>query len=165
MKYKEVSIGIVSIASIFLGYILYVYYSFSYKSWNDSIAMLLISVPIFAISFFIFKYRYASWIKKGVIFILVFIIIVIAIVILINGKNNYRDHELKNNGFTTTAKIINFQTVKHKRSDTYYATFTYFYRNKKYIQRVNNDDKIYQINQTVTIRISSKNPEMFKLIK
>lgn len=76
----------------------------------------------------------------------------------------YRERQLTQNGVPTIATVIGFKT-SHTRGSTYhYAVFEYSCDQKYYLQKVNNDDDFYRLNDTLRMVCSSNDPEIFKIL-
>jgi hypothetical protein len=96
----------------------------------------------------------------------VFPMVVISMLILLLiyfKQQEVLEEEIKSYGLTTYGKVIGFE-VGFGRSRTKYATFTYTFENKQYIHRIKNYNKQYHLNQSLTLLISKRNPEIFKIM-
>ena len=76
----------------------------------------------------------------------------------------YQYNQLSKFGTTTFGKVIGFETEYKRSGTTHYATLEYNFDNETYNQKIKNNDNSYSINDSVNLLISSKDPELFKLL-
>lgn len=162
-KKKKQIFSIFSVIFIGVGYYLAVYQSFSYQSFNHNLGGIIILLGIFCLKIFWFRWR-----KKWSHIILT-IIAIATIIFIYFQRENFIDQEVNQNGVIVKAQIIGFESNKNNllsRRYRKYATFRYSFRDKIYIQRVECfDENECQLHQIFNIKISQKNPEIFKKIK
>lgn len=164
-KRNKIIVSIVATILIFVGYYLSVYNSFSYQSNNDITGnvMMIISISLFPMLWLNIG-KNSKWEKFATIAPMV-IISIFLIIVMISKKNEYLEDELNKYGTNTIGKVTGFEIETHKSSKTDYATFKYEFENKQFIQRIENYDNEYELNQNLNIKISKINPEMFKIIE
>jgi hypothetical protein len=163
-KKNKILVSLIAIFLIFIGYYLAVYKSFGYQSNNDTIGnvMILISIGIIPMLWLNIN-KNSKW--KKYIYILPMVIIgIIIIIVTLAKKKKYLEEEINKYGKNAIGKVIGFEVGKG-RSKRHYVTFKYEFENKQYIQRIENYDDEYEINQNLNLKISKRNPEMFKLIE
>ena len=164
-KRNKVIVSILATILIFVGYYLAIYKSFSYQSNNDTIGnvMMLISISLFPMLWLNIAEN-SKW-KKYVYVVPMVIIGIILVIVMIAKKKEYLEGELSKYGNDIVGKVIGFEVENHRRSKTDYATFKYEFENKQFIQRIENYDNEYELNQNLKLKISKRNPEMFKIIE
>ncbi len=92
------------------------------------------------------------------------IIGVILVFVMIAKKKEYLEVEISKYGNDAIGKVIGFEVGKG-RSKRHYVTFKYEFENKQFIQRFENYYNDYKLNQNLSLKISKRNPEMFKIIE
>ena len=164
-KRNKIVVSVIATILIFVGYYLAIYKSFSYQSNNDTIgnAMMIISIGLFPMLWLNIAEN-SKWKKYAYVAPMV-IISIILIILMMAKKKEYLEEELKKYGINANGKVIGFEVENHRSSKTDYATFKYEYENKQYTQRIENYDDEYKINQNLNLKISKRNPEMFKIIE
>ena len=163
-KRNKIVVSVIATILIFVGYYIAIYKSFSYQSSNQTIgnAMMLISISLFPM-LWLNVAENSKW-KKYVYVAPMVVIGIIIVILTIAKKKEYLEEEINKYGKNTLGKVIGFEVGKG-RSNTHYATFKYVFENKQYIQRIENYDDEYTINQNLQLKISKVNPEMFKIIE
>ena len=164
-KRKKIIVSIIAFFFIFLGYYLAVYKSFSYQSNNQTIGnvLMIISIIIFPMLWYDAGENPSV---KSKIFLIPNVFIAIGIVIgVISLRDNYLKNEINNYGTKVIGKVSGFEIETHRRGKTDYATFIYEFENKRFVQRIENYDNEYKLNQNLNIKISKRNPEMFEIIE
>lgn len=164
-KKNKIIVSVVATILIFTGYYLVVYKSFNYQSSNQTIGnvMMLISISLFPM-LWLDVAENSKW-KKYVYVAPMVVIGIILIVFNMIKKNEYLKEELDKYGIEIEGKVIGFEVEHRRRSKTDYATFKYQFENKQYKQRIENYDNEYNLNQNLNLKISKRNPEMFKIIE
>jgi heme/copper-type cytochrome/quinol oxidase subunit 4 len=164
-KRNKIIVSVIATFLIFIGYYLAIYKSFSYQSNNDTIGnvMMIISIGLFPMLWLNIAEN-SKWKKYAYVAPMVIISIVL-IIMMIAKKKEYLEKELKEYGKDVVGRVTGFEVEHHRRSKTDYATFKYEFENKQYIQRIENYDYEYKINQNLNLKISKRNPEMFKIIE
>ena len=158
-KRKKLIVSIIAVFLIFLGYYLAVYKSFNYQSSNQTIGnvLMIISIIIFPMLWYDGGENPTSKSKK---FLIPNVIIAIGIIVgVISLRNNYLTNELNNYGTKVIGKVSGFEIETQRSGKTDYATFKYEFENKHYLQRIENYDNEYKLNQNLNIKISKRNPE------
>jgi branched-subunit amino acid transport protein AzlD len=163
-KRNKIVVSVIATILIFVGYYLAIYKSFSYQSNNDTIGnvLMLISIGVFPMLWLNSSENF-KW-KKYVYVLPMVIVGIIIIIVTITKKKEYLDEEINKYGKNTVGKVIGFEVGKG-RSKTRYATFKYVFKKKQYVQRIENYDDEYKLNQILNVKISERNPEMFKIVK
>jgi hypothetical protein len=163
-KRNKIIVSVFATILIFTGYYLAIYKSFSYQSSNQTIGnvMMLISIGLFPM-LWLNVAENSKW-KKYVYVAPMVVIGIIIVILTIAQKKEYLEEELNKYGNKALGKVIGFEVGKG-RSKTNYATFKYMFENEHYIQRIENYDDEYKINQNLNLLISKRNPEMFKIIE
>jgi hypothetical protein len=163
-KRNKVIVSIIAIILIFVGYYLAIYKSFSYQSNNHTIGnvMILISISIFPMLWLNITEK-SKW-RKYVYVAPMVIIGVILVFVMIAKKKEYLEVEISKYGNDAIGKVIGFEVGKG-RSKRHYVTFKYEFENKQFIQRFENYYNDYKLNQNLSLKISKRNPEMFKIIE
>lgn len=164
-KRNKIIVSVIATILFFVGYYLSVYKSFSYQSSNDSTgnAMMIISIGIFPMLWLNIAEN-SKW-KKYVYVVPMVIISCILVFVMIAKKKEYLEDELNKYGQVAVGKVIGFEVEHTRRSKFEYATFKYEYENKQFIQKTENFDNEYKIDQILNLKISKRNPEMFKIIE
>ena len=164
LKRNKIVVSVIATILIFTGYYLAIYKSFSYQSNNDTIGnvMMLISISLFPM-LWLNIYENSKW-KKYIYIVPMVIIGIIITIVTIVKKKEYLEEEINKYGKNAVGKVIGFEVGKG-RSKRHYATFKYEFENKQYIQRIDNYDDEYVINQILNLKISKRNPEIFKIIE
>ncbi len=75
----------------------------------------------------------------------------------------YQENQLSKYGKNVTGKVIGFETEYRRRGSTTYAKLEYNFDDEFYNQKIENVNDFYQINDSVKLLISSKDPELIKL--
>ncbi len=163
-KNNKILVSVIATILIFIGYYLAVYKSFSYQSNNDTIGnvMMLISISLFPMLWLNINEN-SKW-KKYVYVLPMVIIGIIIIIVTIAKKKEYLEEEINKYGKNAVGKVIGFEVGKG-RSKRHYVTFKYEFENKQFIQRFENYYDEYELNQNLNLKISKRNPEMFKIIE
>ena len=164
-KRNKIIVSIIATILIFVGYYLSVYKSFSYQSKNDTIGnvMMIISIGLFPMLWLNIAEN-SKWKKYAYVAPMV-IIGCILVFVMIAKKKEYLEEELNKYGQVAIGKVIGFQVEHTRRSKFDYATFKYEYENKQFIQKTENFDNEYKIGQILNLKISKRNPEMFKIVE
>ncbi|MCL9771046.1 hypothetical protein NAT47_11530 [Flavobacterium sp. HXWNR69] len=164
-KRNKIIVSLIATILIFVGYYLAIYKSFSYQSNNDTIGniMMIISIGLFPMLWLNISEN-SKW-KKYVYVIPMVIVGIIIVIVTITKKKEYLEKELDKYGQKAVGKIIGFEVEHTRRSKFEYATFKYKYKNKQFIQKTENFDNEYKIDQILNLKISKRNPEMFKIIE
>jgi hypothetical protein len=160
-KGQKTAITVIGLSISLFGLYLSIFNSFNYKSKNEIIGFVLFFIPIFIclmIGFNIKKYTES----KIDLFIIVVITTFIIFFIMQFRKLNL-EYELEKYGIETSGKVINFETEKRKTYSVKYAVFKYVFKTKINIQRIDNNDFNFKIDQNFKLRISKRKPEMFKI--
>lgn len=76
----------------------------------------------------------------------------------------YRENQFSKYGKTTFGKVIGFESEYKKSSTKHFATLEYNFDDETYNQKIEDDNNLYNVNDSVTILISTEAPELFKLI-
>ena len=163
-KKNKIIVSIIALILIFVGYYLAIYKSFSYQSNNDTIGnvIMLISIGLFPMLWLNINEN-SKW-KKYIYIVPMIIIGIVIIIVTIAKKKEYLEEEINKYGKNAVGKVIGFEVGKG-RSKRHYVTFEYEFENKQYIQRIENYDNEYVISQNLNLKISKRNPEMFKIIE
>jgi hypothetical protein len=156
---------ILAILLIFIGYYISVYKSFSYQSNNQAIGAVIIIICISLIPIIWSGIRIISNWKKYLYAILMTPIAFIVIFITIESKKNHLKNELLQNGINRKGEVIGFEIESRKGRKTKYAKISYEFQNKKLIQRIENKNNEYKLNQKLILNISKLHPEMFEIVK
>ncbi|WP_264565065.1 hypothetical protein [Flavobacterium sp. N3904] len=85
--------------------------------------------------------------------------VVISIIIIIGisiKRENYLEGELNKNGINRIGKVTGFEIEHYRRSKTDYAIFKYEFENKQFIQRIENYDNEYKLNQNLCLTKKSR---------
>jgi uncharacterized membrane protein len=166
-KSNKIIVSIIATVLIFVGYYLSVYKSFSYQSKNDTIGnvMMIISIGLFPMLWLNIAEN-SKWKKYAYVMPMV-IIGCVLVFVMITKKKEYLEEELNKYGQVVVGKVIGFEVEHTRRSKFDYATFKYEYEyeNKQFIQKTENFDSEYRIDQILNLKISKRNPEMFKIIE
>jgi cell division protein FtsL len=164
-KRNKIIIAAVLVVLAVIGYYLAVYQSFAYQSNNNTIGNGIISFSIIAIQMLWLNISDDSKWRKFLSFSAVVVSLIVIFVITFNQQEQYLEEELQNYGVNSIGTVIGFEVETHRRSpDTQYATFNYRFENKVLIQRVENYDNEYSLNQKLNLKISKRHPEMFKIM-
>lgn len=163
-KRNKVVVSLIATILIFVGYYLSIYKSFGYQSNNETIGnvMMIISIIVFPM-LWLNNTENSKW-KKYVYVVPMVIISIVLIILMIGKKKEYLEEELNKYGQDAIGKVIGFEVEHHRRSKTDYATFKYEFENKQFIQRIQNRDNEYKLNQKLDLKISKRDPEMFKVL-
>lgn len=164
-KKNKIIVSVLALLLIIFGYYLAIYKSFSYQSSNQTIGnvMILSCISLFPMLWLNISEN-SRWKKYIYVIPMVIIGSGIAIGIMIKRKN-YLKEELNKYGINTAGIVTGFEVEHHRRSKTDYATFKYEFENRQFIQRIENYDDEYKLNQSLNIRISKRSPEMFEIIE
>ena len=81
-----------------------------------------------------------------------------------NLARQYKEDQLTNNGVRVVATVIGFKTSHTRRSVYHYAVFDYSCGQKRYLQKVSNEDDFYRLNDTLQLICSANDPEIFKIL-
>ena len=165
-KRNKIIVSIIAIFLIFVGYYLSIYKSFSYQSSNDTYGnvMMIISISLFPMLWLNIG-KNSKWEKFATIAPMVIISFVLIIGMGIK-RDEYLENELNKNGTNSIGVITGFEIETHRRGrQTDYATFKYEFEHKQLIQRIENYDNEYKLNQNLKLKISKNNPEMFKILE
>ena len=76
----------------------------------------------------------------------------------------YQDNQLSKFGTTTFGKVIGFETQYKRVGTKHYATIEYSFDNNFYNQKIKNDNDFYNLNDSVKLLISTKDPELLKVL-
>ena len=163
-KRNKIAVSVIAIILIFVGYYLAIYKSFGYKSNNDTIGNVMMLISIGSFPMLWLNLLENSKGEKYQFVVPMVIVSMILIFVTMKKKEEYLEEEINNYGINANGNVIGFEIGKG-RSRTHYATFKYEFENKQYIQRIENYDDEYKINQNLNLKISKKNPEMFKIIE
>jgi hypothetical protein len=164
-KRNKIIVSVIATILIFIGYYLAIYKSFKYQSSNETIGnvMMLISIGLFPM-LWLNVAENSKW-KKYVYVAPMVVVGIVLIVFNMTKKKEYLEEELDKYGMATEGKVIGFEVKHRRRSKTDYATFIYQFENQQYKQRIKNYDNEYKLNQNLKLKISKRNPEMFKIIE
>ena len=165
-KRDKILVSVIATIIIFVGYYLAIYKSFSYQSKKFMIGnvMMLISLSLFPMLWL----NIAEYSKKKIyVYIVAPLVFIgfISVFVTIAKKIEYLEEELNKHGINVVGKVIGFEVERHRRTKTEHATFKYEFENKQFIQRIENYDDEYKLNQNLNLKISKRNPEMFKIIE
>lgn len=163
-KYKIV-VSVFATVLIFIGYYLSVYKSFNYQSNNDSYGnvLMIISIGMFPMLWLNIS-RHPQWEKYATIIPMVVFSFII-ILGLSAKRKEYLEIELYKYGTNSIGIVTGFEIETHRRGkQTDYATFKYELRSKQFIQRVENYEGQFKLHQNLNLKISKRNPEMFKIL-
>ena len=164
-KYK-ISIAIILISVIGLGYHLSVYNAYHYQSSNNTLGGLLI-----IISFIIYPLPWIDINKnklRKILFSITMTIIALVVIIQLTAlRHKYEKTEIASNPAYAEARIVGFESSRLGRRSRKrnYATISYYFNNKEIIQRIEYHKPIYKRGQIIKVRFSSKYPEMFEVQK
>ena len=164
-KRNKIIVSVIAIVLIIIGYYLSVYKSFGYQSNNDTTGnvLMLISIGLFPMLWLNIADN-SKW-KKYVYVVPMVIVGCILVFVVMAKKREYLEEELSKYGQVAVGKVIGFE-VEHTRRSTFdYATFKYEYQSKQFIQKTENFDNEYKIDQILNLKISKRKPEMFKIIE
>lgn len=164
-KRNKIIVSILALLLIFFGYYLAIYKSFNYQSSNQTIGgvMILTCISLFPMLWLNIS-KNPRWKKYVYTIPIVIIGSGIVIGIMIKRKNHLKE-ELNKYGINTVGIVTGYEVEHHRRNKTDYATFKYEFENKQFIQRIENYDDEYKLNQSLNIRISKRSPEMFEIIE
>ncbi len=151
-----------------VGYYLFVYNSYGYKSWNDLIGGTISVVAIiFILMSFIDSPNDHKWYEvKSLKFYIPSLLLALAIVYVLTFKRNeFYDQQAS---VSTLAEIIGkeqVQTFSRNKSNRIrtYATIRYFDNDQEIIQRISDYHGVYNVGQFVPIKYSENHPELFKI--
>jgi hypothetical protein len=79
-------------------------------------------------------------------------------------QRQYCQKQLKNHGIIAYARVTELFTRKHKNGVTHYAKFEYTINGKIWFQKLVNRQSRFELNDSLKIRCSSEEPEIFELI-
>lgn len=79
-------------------------------------------------------------------------------------QSMYRSYQLSRFGTTAFAKVIGFESEYRRNGSANYATLQYDFENEIYNQKTENDDGFYQLDDSVKILFSKKDPELFEVV-
>ena len=158
-KKNKVIATIVAIILAATGYYLAIYKSFAYQSSNETYGTTMVVIAIAAIQMMWLNIKGETATKQKIhIFILVPMAIIIIIAVMMLKATNL-NAELDQNGENTVAKVIGFETEGRRNRE--YVVIQYRYNNTVIVQRFENYDKKYLVNQQINIKFSKNNPEIF----
>lgn len=75
----------------------------------------------------------------------------------------YQDNQLSKYGEKITGKVIGFESEYRRGGSKTYAKLEYIFEEEWYNQKIENDNNYYQLNDSVRILISSKDPELIRV--
>ena len=119
-----------------------------------------------------YSYLYTIWIKKdngeskflsnlrsiGTALVFLFLIYV-----LFNLEGKYKKNELDKYGVVVKGRVIDIEKSGF-RIPHYYAIFEYSFDKIKYLQSINDDERVFKSPDSLTIRCSSHDPELCNVI-
>lgn len=163
-KRNKIIVSFFAVILVAVGYYLAVYESYGYGSKNDIYGgvMIMISIGIIEMMWLNMD-RYAN--KNTFQVALLTIIGVIVIFGTMMLRNNYVETELNKNGVFTTGTVVGFESEGSGRTAENFAQIKYSYNSNQVLQRVQYFDNKYELNQTLKIFVSKRNPDIFRIIE
>jgi hypothetical protein len=79
-------------------------------------------------------------------------------------KQGYDEWQLEKNGQNVYAIISRHEETHGKGGTFHYATFLFTFENEIYTQKVRDENSYFEIDDSLLLNISTKNPEIFKII-
>jgi glycerol uptake facilitator-like aquaporin len=158
-KISKIIISIILVLIIIKGFYLAVYNSYSKESNNFTIGLTLMTIAIFILPSLWFKFN----IKKslGLLSILIFIVIYISLEMT---KGSFINQQL-DNGISTTANVIKLKSeIRGKSTLWHYVIIKYTADNREILHSIYDYDQIYKKNDSIKIKYSKGNPEIFKIV-
>lgn len=151
-----------------IGYYLFVYKSYGYKSWNDMIGgtMAMLGVILALMTFVDSPYKSGWYEKKHLKFYFLSILLGISsIYLMVSQRSSFYEKEAT---IPTFAEVIGKERVRGfgRRSGNrvrVYATIQYFDKGKEIIQRLSDYDDSYVVGHYVPIKYSENQPELFRI--
>jgi hypothetical protein len=155
---------ILLVGLILAGSIVIVFYSHKYNELYTFVPLLSLLLS--------YAYLYSIWVKPdnsaskflsnlrsigaGLIFIFF-------VYVVFNLETRYKKNELERYGVTVKGQVIDIEKSGF-RTTHYDAIFVYSLNKVTYTQGVNNDEHLFQTMDSLTIRCSSRDPELCKVI-
>ena len=138
-------------------------YSFFFSSLTNIsyIILLLIVVGFQTVYFHVSGDRWWNALSNAII-ILAFVVPIILGTYTIQFI--YQENQFSKYGTSIFGKVIGFESKNNRSSTKYYATLEYNFNNETYNQKIENNNHLYNINDSVSLLISTKDPELFKVI-
>jgi hypothetical protein len=143
-----------------------VMYGHSYSFFFSSLATISYIVLLFTIVGFQTVYFHISGNRWWHTALNAIVILAFFLPILIGTSTIqllYEENQLSKFGTTTFGKVIGFESEYKRSGTTHYATLEYNFGNETYNQKIENNNNSYNINDSVKLLISCKDPELFKL--
>ena len=151
-----------------IGYHLFVYKSYGYKSWNDIIGGVLVMIGIISVfmTFVDSPYKSKWYQTKSFVFYLPSVLLALgAIFLMITNRDKFYEQQAT---IPTLAEIIGKERVRRfggrgRNRIRVYATIQYFDKGQKIIQRLSDYDDRYVVGHYVPIMYSENQPELFRI--
>ncbi|WP_108425821.1 hypothetical protein [Flagellimonas amoyensis] len=159
---------LIQLAIISIGYYLFVYRSYGYKSWNDLIGGTMVMLGIFStIMTFVDSPYKSRWYEiKSLKFYLSSVLLgITSIFLMVTNRDNFYEKEAT---IPTLAKVIGKERVlgfnrRSRNRIRIYATIQYFDKGKEIIQRLYDYEESYVVGYYVPIKYSENQPDLFRI--
>ncbi len=159
---------IIQLTIVGVGYYLFVYKSYGYKSYNDLIGgmMVMLGIVLSLMAFIDSPYTSKWYEAKSLKFYIPMIVLLLgAIFLLIANRNDFYEKEAT---IPTFAEVIRKQRVNffsRKRGNRVrkYAIIRYFDQGQEVIQRISDEDNRFTVGDYIPIKYSMIRPELFRI--